>query len=105
MAQRVQIILEDDLDGSEAVSTVTFAFDGVSYEIDLSAENEAKLRDQMAPWLAVARRSRRASQRRARNTGATGAEIRAWAQEKGMKVNARGRVPAEIKEAYEAENG
>ncbi len=105
MAQRVQIILEDDVDGSEAASTVSFAFDGVSYEIDLSAANEEKLREQMAPWIANARRSRRTAQRRARTTGATGSEIRAWAQAKGLQVSARGRVPAEIKDAYEAENG
>lgn len=105
MAQRVQIFLEDDVDGSEAASTLNFTFDGVSYEIDLSTENEAKLREQMAPWIANARRARRAAQRRPRTSGATGSEIRAWAQAKGLPVNARGRVPADIKEAYEAENG
>ncbi|WP_028708812.1 histone-like nucleoid-structuring protein Lsr2 [Propionicicella superfundia] len=107
MAQRVEIILSDDVDGSLAAGTVNFAFDGVSYEIDLSEKNQDKFRDQMAVWIAHARKVRRASggAKRTRTGGPTGSEIRAWAQEKGMQVNARGRVPAEIKAAYEAENG
>ena len=50
MAQRVQIILEDDYDGGTAVETVSFALDGAEYEIDLSAKNAAGLRDALAPW-------------------------------------------------------
>ena len=57
MAQRVKIILEDDLDGSTADETVTFGLDGVTYEIDLSAANAAKLRDDFASWVGHARRS------------------------------------------------
>ena len=52
MAQRVQIILEDDYDGGTADETVSFALDGAEYEIDLSAKNAAGLRDALAPWLA-----------------------------------------------------
>lgn len=106
MAQRVEIILSDDVDGSLAAGTVNFAFEGVSYEIDLSEQNQSKLREQLSPWIANARKVRRTSaQKRNRAGGPTGSEIRAWAQEKGMQVSARGRVPAEIKAAYEAENG
>ena len=42
MAQRVQIVLEDDLDGGVAAETVTFGLDGVNYEIDLSDKNAGK---------------------------------------------------------------
>src|SRR4026207_1708929 len=57
MAQRVQIVLEDDLDGGVAAETVTFGLDGVSYEIDLSDKNAGKLRDEFASWIGHARRS------------------------------------------------
>ena len=56
MAQRVHIVLEDDVDGSEADETVIFGLDGSSYEIDLSAKNAAKLRDALAVYVAAARR-------------------------------------------------
>ncbi|QDP95206.1 Lsr2 family protein [Microlunatus elymi] len=102
MAQRVQIILEDDFDGGEADQTVAFGLDGSDYEIDLSSENAAKLRDALAPWVASARKT---GGRRSRRTPRTGsgpgsAEIRAWAQENGMQVSARGRVSAEVRDAY-----
>jgi len=57
MAQRVQIVLEDDLDGGVAAETVTFGLDGVNYEIDLSDKNAGKLRDELATWIGHARRS------------------------------------------------
>jgi hypothetical protein len=103
MAQRVQIILEDDFDGGEADETVGFGLDGTDYEIDLSSANASKLRDALAPWVASARKASggRRSRRAARQPSGPGsAEIRAWAQENGMQVSARGRVPAEIREAY-----
>ena len=103
MAQRVQIILEDDFDGGEADETVGFGLDGTDYEIDLSGANATKLRDALAPWVASARKasSGRRGRRTARQSSGPGsAEIRAWAQENGMQVSARGRVPAEIREAY-----
>ncbi|MBA8792731.1 hypothetical protein FHX74_000325 [Friedmanniella endophytica] len=114
MAQRVQIILEDDYDGGEADETVTFGLDGADYEIDLSEKNANQLRDALAPWLANARkvggRRRRtngvaAPAAKTATNGAGSAEIRAWAQENGMQVSARGRVPAEVREAYARANG
>jgi hypothetical protein len=81
MAQRVQIILEDDYDGGTADETVSFALDGAEYEIDLSSSNAAGLRDALAPWLAKARKT---GGRRKRSTKVSGAsstsDIRAWAQ-------------------------
>ena len=72
MAQRVNIVLEDDLDGSEADETVTFALDGVTYEIDLNAKNAAALRDALAQYVGHARRAagRRAAGRPAGSAAA-----------------------------------
>ena len=39
MAQKVQVLLVDDLDGGEATETVAFSLDGTTYEIDLSSDN------------------------------------------------------------------
>jgi hypothetical protein len=103
MAQRVQIILEDDFDGGQADETVAFGLDGSEYEIDLSSGNAAKLRDALAPWVASARKTggrRRRGAGKTTGAGPGSAEIRAWAQENGMQVSARGRVPAEVREAY-----
>src|SRR6476659_1610612 len=67
MAQKVQVVLVDDVDGGDASETVTFALDGVTYEIDLNEDNAAKLRDAFATWVGHGRRvSGRASSRAAR---------------------------------------
>lgn len=115
MAQRVQVILEDDLDGGSADETVTFALDGVAYEIDLKSANADKLRGLLAPYvekgrkqsgrLAGARRPGRGGAARPSGGGAPDtAKIRAWAKEQGMEVNDRGRVPSNVREAYEKAN-
>lgn len=105
MAQRVQIVLTDDLDDSKADSTVTFAYQGTTYEMDLSDSNRNSLEEALAPYIAAARKvstSRRggASKRRS-GSGASATEIRAWAVEQGMNVSSRGRVSSEVREAYE----
>ncbi|MCP9957932.1 MULTISPECIES: histone-like nucleoid-structuring protein Lsr2 [Streptomyces] len=112
MAQKVQVLLVDDLDGVEADETVTFALDGKTYEIDLTAANADKLRSLLEPYTKNGRRTggRTAGGRgKGRAAAATGgspdtAKIRAWAKENGYNVNDRGRVPAEIKQAYENAN-
>jgi len=107
MAQRVQIILEDDFDGGEADETVAFGLDGSDYEIDLSSGNASKLRDALAPWVAAARKTGGRRARRSVRTaaGPGSAEIRSWAQENGYQVSSRGRVPAEVREAYAKAHG
>lgn len=107
MAQRVQIILEDDFDGGEADETVAFGLDGSDYEIDLSSANASKLRDALAPWVAAARKTggRRVRRSVRQAAGPGSAEIRAWAQENGYQVSSRGRVPAEVREAYAKAHG
>ena len=115
MAQRVNVVLVDDIDGSEAAETVTFGLDGAQYEIDLSADNADKLREALAPYVGHGRRAggrRRSvgsasarstsSRSRRRSGGPSAAEIRAWARENGWDVPERGRVSAEVREAYAA---
>jgi hypothetical protein len=114
VAQRQVVILEDDLDGGDADETVLFALDGSSYEIDLNKANAAKLRDALGTYVQAARKvsSRAAGRGRARvaggRTAATSgntAKIREWARANGYEVSDRGRVPANITEAYEKANG
>ncbi len=106
MAQRVHIVLEDDIDGGTAQETVTFALDGTTYEIDLSADNAARLREALAPYISAARRATgrggRKSPRGRSSGGPNAAEIREWAKAHGYGVSDRGRVPAEVRQAYDA---
>lgn len=108
MAQKIQVILLDDLDGGSADETVSFALDGVSYEIDLSAQNAAELRGSLARFVDSARKSggRRARSRAASGRGRTDTgAIREWARSKGLKVSDRGRIPSDILAKYEEEHG
>ncbi len=114
VAQKVQVLLVDDLNGGEADETVTFALDGATYEIDLSTENADKLRDLLAEYVDAGRkvggraargRGRAAARGPAGGAAQDTAKIRAWAKENGYEVNDRGRVPASIREAYEKAHG
>lgn len=106
MAQKIVTIYTDDLTGEESAeaATHTFALDGVSYEIDLGHDSYDKLLEALAPFTKAARKTGKTRKPAARKTGGAGnqdtAEIRAWAKKNGYNVNDRGRVPAEIREAY-----
>ena len=103
MAQKVTVVLEDDLTGGPAEQTIRFAFDGTDYEIDLNVKNAAAFGKQLAPYLEHARRAGRAQPRRpGRSTPSrqrTG-DIRAWARQRGVAVSDRGRIPASVVEQY-----
>ena len=105
MAKRTITQLIDDLDGSPATETVSFAVDGVNYEIDLGDANAAKLRDDFAVWTAHATRVG-GRKRTGVTPGASNKEdldaIRTWARDNGFKVADRGRISSEVKEAYAA---
>ena len=104
MAQKVHIVLVDDLDGSDATETVSFGLDGTSYEIDLNDKNATALRDALSGYVGHARKVGSSSRRR-KSTASSGpgaSEIRDWARSQGMKVSDRGRVSAEIRQAYDA---
>lgn len=103
MAERVVVTLVDDLDGSVAEKTVSFALDGTSYEIDLSDANAQELRDALAPYIEVARKVSGPGRRKGRRTvasGPTATEIREWAISQGKEVSARGRVPLTLRDEY-----
>jgi hypothetical protein len=118
VAQKVTVSLIDDLDGDQADETVEFGLDGKNYEIDLSSKNASRLRDALAEFVAAGRRpggrrrggggagggaasaaARRPSVDREQNQA-----IRDWARKRGMKVSDRGRIPADVLEAYHQEN-
>jgi hypothetical protein len=105
MAQKVTVVLEDDLTGGPAEQTVRFAFDGTDYEIDLNAKNAAAFGKQLAPYLEHARKAGRAQPRRLGRTTANrqrSGDVRAWAKEHGLAVSERGRIPASVREQYHA---
>lgn len=104
MAQKSVVSLEDDLDGGPADETVRFAIGGVEYEIDLSTNNAARLRRQLAPFVEHARKVGRASGRPVRTAASRqrSHDIRAWAREQGLDLSERGRIPASVARKYEA---
>lgn len=107
MAQKIHITLVDDIDHSTADENVTFGLDGINYEIDLSAENAKSLRDALATYVGAGRRvGGRAVRGRgpaaATKAGSDVAQIRAWARDNGYTVHERGRIQAEIRDAYHA---
>lgn len=104
MAQKVQVVLVDDLDGGPADRTVTFSFAGVSYEIDLSDKNAEEFADALSTYIGHARRVGSSSRRRTRrDTGkGTPAQVREWAKAEGREVNERGRISAELRAEYDA---
>ena len=104
MAQRVNVVLVDDLVGSEAAETVSFGLDGVDYEIDLSDAHAAELRSALSTYVSAGRKvgGRRRRGQRVANGGASASDIRKWARDNGWDVPERGRVSAEVREAYAA---
>lgn len=106
MAQKVNIVLVDDIDGSEATETVSFGLDGTSYEIDLNDKNAAALRNAFSGYVGHARKvgsaSRRGRKAAASSGGPSAREIRDWARSNGMDVPDRGRVSADVRQAYDA---
>jgi hypothetical protein len=112
MAQKVQTLLIDDLDGSEAEGTVRFGLDGMDYEIDLSAQHAEALRKALATYIDAGRRAPRSAAprpdrggRRAPNAGGPDpTAVREWAKSEGIEVKDRGRVPAELIVKFKAAN-
>lgn len=109
MARKTIQMLVDDIDGSKATQTVTFGLDGATYEIDLNDDHAAALRESLEEWVSKGRRvAGRANRRRGGGAGRSGSsssenqKIRDWARENGIEVSDRGRISAEIREAYAA---
>lgn len=108
MAQKVNIVLVDDIDGSEATETVVFGIDGTSYEIDLNDEHAAGLREAVAAYVGHGRRvsggAKRGRKSTSTDTGPSAREVREWARSSGFTVPDRGRIPADVREAFDAAN-
>ena len=110
MAQKVQVQLIDDLDGSDADGTVRFGLDGAEYQIDLSAGHARELRGALARYVGAARRAggggrRGRAGRRAPVSALDPTEVREWAEAQGIEVKDRGRVPAELVARFNAATG
>ena len=113
MAQQFQIQYIDDIDGTplgDGGEQIEFSFDKKDYVIDLTDENAAAFREAMAPYLEAASKvtgARKKGARKAsapRSSGQDTKAIREWARNNGFDVSDRGRIPAEIVEAYAAAN-
>lgn len=109
MAKKFEYTLIDDVDGSRAAETVSFSLDGVSYDIDLSEENAKKLREEFGQWI---KHSQKLSRRRPAirrvagvKAGIDAGAIRAWARSTGREVSDRGRIPMDIRQAYQEAMG
>lgn len=116
MAQKVQVILVDDLDGGTAEETVKFGLDGIAFEIDLSHEHAGTLREALSDYVGVARRIGRYATSGKSASNATpksrtpidreqNKAIREWAAREGKKVSDRGRIPQHIIDEYHAKAG
>ena len=103
MAQQIQTLFVDDIDGSEAEGTVRFGLDGTDYEIDLSVEHREELNKALAAYVAHARKAggpRRFARGRHGTSASDTRKAREWAKEQGIDIKERGRVPANILEQY-----
>ena len=110
MAQKIQMLFIDDIDGGEAEGTVRFGLDGAEYEIDLSAKHDEELRAALGTYVAHARKlggtARRATTRTSRKPSTVDTvAVRAWARENGYDIKDRGRAPAELIAKYRAAVG
>src|SRR5215216_5890330 len=108
MVTKVLTRLLDDTDGSEAAETVQFGLDGGKFEIDLSVDNAAKLRDALAPYIERGRKAakdegkRQGKQRRLRAQVIDSHAVRVWAEANGIKVGTKGRISANVISRYQA---
>ncbi len=108
MAQKIQTLFIDDLDGSDAEGTVRFGLDGAEYEIDLNADHARELREALARYTGSARRVGSTARRPARGgrrgpaSALNATEVREWAKEQGIEVKDRGRVPADLVVKFKA---
>jgi hypothetical protein len=103
VTSKVLVVLEDDVDGSKASETVSFAIDGTQYEIDLNDQNAKKLRDALDGYVSKARkvRGKRSTSRKA-SSGVDLKAVRAWAASNGIELSSRGRVPGSVLDQYRA---
>jgi hypothetical protein len=109
LAQKIQTLFVEDIDGGEAEGTIRFGLDGIGYEIDLSVAHSEELHKALASYIAHARKTggtRRAARGRSGNGSAIDThEVREWARGQGIEIKDRGRVPADVAEKYRQATG
>ncbi|OZC43499.1 hypothetical protein CH286_24490 [Rhodococcus sp. WWJCD1] len=112
MARKVYVQLVDDIDEEPIESGgehITYSVNGVSYEIDLSDKNAKEFHRKLDYYI---EHSTKVGGKRTKksSTSATGAKrdanqtkaIREWAKANGHNISARGRIPAEVEQAFDA---
>lgn len=107
MVKKKVVLLEDDIDGSEAAETLFFSIDGSEYEIDLNEGHATELREALARFTSAGRkvsggRGRSATRTKSSQGGPDAKAVRLWAAENGIQANTRGRIQADVVEKYEA---
>jgi len=108
MAKKTVVVLEDDIDGSEASETISFALDGSEYVIDLNERHANELRGALSRFTDAGRRVsggrglRPAARTKSSPGGPDPKAVRMWAVQNGIQVNTRGRIQAEVVKKYEA---
>jgi hypothetical protein len=109
MAQQIQTVFIDDIDGGKAEGTVRFGLDGTEFEIDLSSKHTKELRAALDKYIPHARKvgaGRRASARNGRKPSTVDTvAVRTWARDHGIDIKDRGRVPADVVQQYQVAVG
>ncbi|MFE7423684.1 Lsr2 family protein [Rhodococcus sp. NPDC057529] len=111
MARKIVVELVDDIDGTvfgQDGESISYAVDGVEYVIDLKDEHATELRETFEYYIAHStqvggrkhRAGRSATPVAARRPSGETTKIRAWAREQGYELSSRGRIPAEIEQAF-----
>ena len=103
MAQKVQVILTSDLSDGPADTTVTFSYEGKTYEIDMTTKEAEKFHTSMQFYVDHARKvGGKPSRSTAPKSDVDPAAVRAWAASNGIEVNARGRISKDVVEKFKA---
>jgi hypothetical protein len=111
VARKVVVEQVDDIDGSVIEAGkgehITFSVNGVDYEIDLKTKNAREFLKTMDFYIDHAtkvgsRKRRRTAQAGSARSRSQAGEVRKWAVANGYEVSARGRIPADIQEAFDA---
>jgi len=118
LARITQVVVTCDLEDGEvsASDSISFTYGGKTYSLDLCKRHLEEVKGTLDAYAQAGHPSGRAPRgrrrgaggRSARSAGPAGsrgesqAEIRQWAREQGYAVGDRGRIPAEVRAAYDA---
>lgn len=105
MATKTLTVVVDDMagDGTTELTeyeTVKWSLDGKNYEFDTSPENAELFRNQLAAAVAFSRKVL-PPRKPVKETDPKIAQVRAWAVAEGIPISDRGRIPADVMDAYD----